>query len=468
VAGAASEPGVAPLQGAPQQAVEGVFEVHDELEAVPGLAKVRERIGATAVEYLESLEHDYVRDPELAWELLNAYVRLGRSRAGVGSSIGETRSGLQLAAKTLELGSVVESGEPGVERLDRLFVAYEGLASIFFETQRAKEHLETVERMARLAPRLSLLRQAQAYAELGTYHHHYSSGERALPDFARALKILRPLSLDPSAQPAAGLALVSTLAGFGRAHTRIGNFKEAIAALDEVVQLSERNLAAHPQNARSSRHLYWGHVLLGDVWGGPNRFNLGRIPEAVHHYQAARRIAEGFVAADPNNDMAKLDLARACDREGAAIGDVRPAEALELLEHARTLGLQTSIRNYSGLGVRFSYFTRSVAPLLLLERSDQARVNIAEARKLFEKMKKDGVYGDETELLKAEAMGFYKSGQPREALLAAKRHLALLKEDCDLPGKFEMVDLLERIRMYAAGIDPEAGVMASSERAVTP
>jgi serine/threonine protein kinase len=75
-----------------------LFEVHDEIGGLVGGTRARERLGSIAVQYLESLQRDYSRDPELAWELLNAYSRLGQSRGGGASSIGDTKSALYLAS----------------------------------------------------------------------------------------------------------------------------------------------------------------------------------------------------------------------------------------------------------------------------------------------------------------------------------------------------------------------------------
>ena len=64
-----------------------LFDVHDEIGGMVGGAKAREKLGAIAVQYLEGLERDYASDPELAWELLNAYARLAQSRGGAASSL---------------------------------------------------------------------------------------------------------------------------------------------------------------------------------------------------------------------------------------------------------------------------------------------------------------------------------------------------------------------------------------------
>jgi len=452
-----------------------LFEVHDEIEGVPGATRAREKLGATAVEYLERLERDFGRDPELKWELLNAYARLAQSRAGAAFSIGDTKSGLHFAMRALELGAAVESGSPAPDRLDKLFAVYDSLVPVFQQASRPKEQLETIERLLRLAPRLAPIRQAQAYKESGRYHEIpppgqsvyprlvHESAMRAAKDFERAVAILRNISREPSAPAGTSAELASTLVSLGRVQSLTGDFSGSIASLREAIRLAETNIAAQPHNARFARHAYWSHLSLADLCGSSSRFNLGRLPEAEEHYEEASKIAERLMAADPNNEMAKLDLARVYGKHGSAIESFRPAQGLELIERALALIRQTSPGNHTGLDLRLVYLTESARPLLRLGRTEQARQQIVEARRLLEEMKERGIRASENGILKAEAIRLHAGGQPREALGVAQKQLALLPQNTDplMSENFELVDLLERMRSYAAGIDAAACASAT-------
>jgi tetratricopeptide (TPR) repeat protein len=217
--------------------------------------------------------------------------------------------------------------------------------------------------------------------------------------------------------------------------------------------------------ARSARQLYWSHITLGDVFGSPARFSLGRTSEAVEHYRKASLIAEKLLKADPGNDVAKLDLARALSREGVALATSRPSLSLELLQRSHSLAKETSPQNHSGLISRFDYLTSSVEPLVQLGELLKAREHSAEAKAALKQIQEVGMEANERSLLRAEAIQLYASGQAREALAEAERHLALLpsKTSPVLSENFEMVQLLERIRTYAAGLD-ETSCASATDR----
>lgn len=440
-----------------------LFEVHDEIRGVLGGTRAREKLGDIAVQYLEGLEKDYGLDPQLAWELLNAYARLGQSRGGAASSVGDITSGSHFAAKTLALGALVEIAAPSKDRLDALFGIYEGLVPIFLEARRTVEPREAIDRMLRLAPQLHPIREAQALKQQARYTEKNGSTEEASNAWARSLAILRTASRAADKPVETDAQLVSTLVGFGRAQALSGDFSGAVASLQEAIQMSGSRTESEPQMARSARQLYWSHIALGDVFGAPVRFSLGRPSEAAAHYQMAQRIAQRLVNADPANEMARLDLSRPFSREGMALAASQPARALTLLERAHRLAIETSSRNHSGLDLRFAYLTSSVYPLVRLGRLEQAREHLSEARLRTREMRRQGVPVDEKSLLKAEAIYLYASGHAREALAAAQKHIGMLPKETRaiLSENHAAVELLERIRVYAAGVDPSACVSAS-------
>lgn len=441
-----------------------LFEVHDEIAGVVGGTRAREKLGAIAVEYLETLERDYGRDPELAWELVRAYARLGQSRGGAASSIGDTRSGADLAAKALRLGATLETASMPTKQLDELFAVYSSLAPVFQEAGRPAQQRETVDRLLRIAPRLEPLRVAQAYRELARYHEANAAIRESAEAHAKALPILRMLSQSAAKPAGTDALLTSSLVSLGRSQALAGDYTAAVASLQEAVARSEAQIAAEPRNARSARQLYWSSINLGDVFGSPARFSLERPNDAVAHYERARRIAETLLQADPGNDVAKLDLARTYSRHAAAVAATQPAAALALLERAHAVLLTASQQNLSALEERFSYLTSSVPPLVKLGQLERARFHIVEARRLSEEMKAKGARPPEAAILIAEALRLHANGQQREALAEARKHLALLPEKTNpvLSENFEAVALLERMRVYAAGLDPAVCATATA------
>ena len=395
-----------------------LVEVHDEIDGLVGGTKAREKLGAIAAQYLEGLERSSTRDPELAWELLNAYSRLGQSRGGAASSVGDTKSGTQLALKTLELGAVVEAASPDRQRLDRLFGLYEKLIPIFVEARLPKLQRETIDRLLRIAPRLQLLRQAQAWKELGRYFDTNDAPQESAEAFERALAIVRPLASEASNQPGASGQLVSTLVGLGRAKAQVGEFAAAVETLRQAIGLAESGAAADPHNANSARQLFWARIVLGDALASPLAESLGRTTEGVEEYNRARRIAEELVRGDAANEAAKLDLARALTREGLALAAIEPARAVDLLERAHSLNLKTDSECYPGLDCRVAYLAGSIAPLVRLGDIEMAKSRVAEARRLAQELGPGRGGANQKSLAAAEAI-LLTARQPGPVISAA-------------------------------------------------
>lgn len=442
-----------------------LFDVHDEISTLLGGTKARKKLGEIAVQYLEQVAQDYPHNPELAWELVNAYARLGQSLGGAAASFGETGSGLHFARKTLEFGATVESAEPDARRLDKLFGIYASLVPIFQEARLPDEQRQVIDRLLRLAQRLEPLRQAQAFKELARYNETRNEMGKAGEAFGRALRILRTLSQSPDKPAGTEENLTSTLVGLGRSQSLSGDFPGAVKSLEEAIHRAAASTGADPSSGKIARQLYWGYLSLGDVYAGPMRFNIGRPVEAAKQYGNARAVAERLVIADPANDVVKLDLARAFSRESSALAALHPAQALVLLERSYSLLLQTSLHNHSGLRSRLDYLTDSVIPLVHMGDLETARVHVSQARQLLREMKQAGVKANETGIMRAEAIRLYAIGNRGAALAEAHRQLALMPANTRpfLGENFESVELLERIRTYAAGTD-EGACAAATDR----
>jgi serine/threonine protein kinase/tetratricopeptide (TPR) repeat protein len=440
-----------------------LFEVHDQIRELVGATKARETLGVIAVQYLETLERDQGLDPELAWELLNAYGRLGQSRGGSGSSVGDTNSALQLAEKTMELGAVVEAATEDTDRLDQLFNSYASLVGIFEEAERTAERREVVERMLRLSSKLSELRRAQALKEHARWLAEQGSSLEAASTFAETAGLLRQQPTDSAVES----ELITTLVGLGRSQAASGNFIDALNSLQEAERRATNRTVFDPHLVRTARQLYWTHVSLGDILGLPLRFNLGRTDQAAVHYEKARDIAENLVSADPANEVARIDLARALGRQGATLAVAQPQRALNLIERSESVLLRASSRNHTTLDTRLALLTSSIVPLVRLRQFDRARHNVQEARRLLARMQQAGIRADEKSILKAESIRLHAEGQHREALEQARRHLALLPEKVStvLSENYETVEVLERIQSYAAGVESGACAAAGNRLA---
>src|SRR5262249_32622196 len=132
-----------------------IFDLHDEIRNVPGATGARDRLASTAVTYLDSLAQEAGSDPELAWELLNAYDRLSQTRGGLGGNLGRTEEAVKLSQKVVQLAEALEGRGPvAPDRLEKLFVVYEGLSRMYVDMRRKTEAENMIGKLLRLGERL--------------------------------------------------------------------------------------------------------------------------------------------------------------------------------------------------------------------------------------------------------------------------------------------------------------------------
>ncbi|HYO82238.1 MAG TPA: serine/threonine-protein kinase [Bryobacteraceae bacterium] len=443
-----------------------LFEVHDEISGLGG-TKARERLGSMAVQYLEELQRDHGRDPELVWELINAYSRLAQSRGGGESSVGDVQSASALASKVLELGAGIDTATADSHRLDTLFTIYAGLANIYQEAKRPDQQREAIDAMLKLSSRLHPVRQAEGLTVLGRYLRDVGSEKESADAFGRALEVLRPLSSDPSRPAETDGTLVSVLVGHGRAQAVRGDFAGAVLSFQEAIRRSAHSDRSGRHTISNARQTYWCHISLGDVFGNPHRFSLMRPAEAVAEYRKARSIAEMLVKADPGNQMAKLDVARTFSREAAAIASTQPEQALVVFEKFRAAILETASRGPSVQEGHLIYLTSSVPALLQTGDYDEADARLTQARQIIAEMRKGGASVSEAPLLNAHALLLSARGRNREALHVLQQHLALLPQTTNpmLSANFETIELLERARAWSAASDPALNSAATARLA---
>jgi tetratricopeptide (TPR) repeat protein len=255
--------------------------------------------------------------------------------------------------------------------------------------------------------------------------------------------------------------------GFGRTQALAGDFSGATASLQEAIARAERNALARPGMASSARQLYWSRIALGDVFGNTGRLSLERPADAAAEYRKARVIAEGLVKADPQNEIAKLDLARTFSREAFAVAEAEPARALELLDRFDSIVTQSKSNGPSKSEARLTYLTHAIVPLVRTGDLERARANLAQARTLAAEMEKAGLKPHPTVVIRVEAILLYALGQKTEALMRAQEHLAMLPRNTNpvLSANYEKIKLLERMRTWAAGSDPEVCASAGEQLA---
>jgi non-specific serine/threonine protein kinase/serine/threonine-protein kinase len=296
------------------QAVLG--ELNDAVEKLPGSTAASEILLRRATEYLNALYGHAANDVALRREVAAGYVRLAaiQGRAGVPNlgDVASTRTNLNKAIAMLEPIVADNRGDVG----DRLALANALLRLANTETDtaqsdpmlaRVRQMVEALTPAERALPRARFLRQA-LYTELGTT-------QRTAGHFAQAYEIFK-LASDAAEEEFAALPdNLNASRNLSLAYKRNGavledlhRSAEAIPLYEKALDLDRRRVAAEP-----SRPLW--RLDLSFSYGALAAVVMKEDPATgLVRYEQAVKLREQVVRDDPDEDFAKISLARGYER----------------------------------------------------------------------------------------------------------------------------------------------------------
>jgi serine/threonine protein kinase len=296
-----------------------LFEIHDEIETLPGSTRARELMVKTVLRYLNNLARESSSDPSLQWELAMAYQRIGDVQGyGFRPNLGQRSASLDSHSKAMAIAQQLAARgyDPKVQRL--LAVAHDRIGFLLSGDQARAgagiEHyqraLELLERLNRDSPgnpedsRLLIM----VYGHQGRAEMLRGRTADAAVNWRRTLEVAREWSSrNPS--DAARLALgtahrnVSTAAQFN------GDLRAAFEHARGAIAIHEPLAASQPSSTARQRELLNSYERLSFVAGNPDFLNLGDLATAREYNRKVVAIAAALQEADPNNEMAASDLA---------------------------------------------------------------------------------------------------------------------------------------------------------------
>jgi tetratricopeptide (TPR) repeat protein len=371
-----------------------VFDVHDEIEQLPGATAARKSIVQTALVYLESLRQDVAGDPALARELAAAYEKVGTAQ-GVPTfaNLGDSAGALVSLTRAEELLAPVAAR--GDRQGRRQLVSVHVKQGLVHEAQGKTPAAEEDYAHARaLGERLLteipddhdlLAVMTDVYAATSrvvSTRGDWAGSERAarraleLSEHMRRIAPDRPAHLDfiAGAYSLLGIALQNT----GRLDEAMESYRASIRAREELV-------AKVPDNAGYRRTLLISYGHLGDGLAALKGANLGDIAGGVSAFEKAAALADWARQKDPADRRAQFDFAAATQRLGSveAMEPPRRASALRHLEEAdrvtrRLVAEDPQSNRYLGLAVLLDF---GIGDLLdTTGRSDEAARRVTTAR----------------------------------------------------------------------------------------
>ncbi|QOY87010.1 serine/threonine-protein kinase [Paludibaculum fermentans] len=312
-----------------------LFEFHDAIQNLPGSTQARALVVQRALEYLDSLVKESGGDVGLKRELAQSYLKIGDVQ------------GLYFEAN---LGQQRESE-----------ASYQKALDLFQEIARQRPlmpsaQLDLADAHIRVATSLSAAqRHAEALRHLDQAIATASSVRFKIPPVRIALA-------------KASFGRAENLEGLGRIDEALNERRKTLAILEELRQSS-------PKNAAARRWLALGHKRYGATL--LNR--AGAVEQALAEMRTAEKLDGETFRADPNNAVAKGDVALDAQYLAAALtrkGDVEAARA----EWGRAIQMQGELVQADGRNVRARFFLiRGLQELGALDRQRRAWVQSKES-----------------------------------------------------------------------------------------
>ncbi|MCC6365566.1 MAG: protein kinase [Bryobacterales bacterium] len=442
-----------------------IFDIYRDVVNLPGASTARQKIAATASEYLNTLAPGAKGDPDLAAELIEAYTQLGQTQG----LTGDTRQ----AMETLEKGLVLADGlrERGLvtgNRIGPVVAAYTLIAMDYRFLQQGDKARAVVARVLPLADRLPARYAARIHTEAGRSEGLFGSQDSAIMHFERGEHLYTEAILEDPAW-ALKFDLAKLLGEKGQIETDLRRFGKAGKAYRRAIALLEERARQDPHDMQNLRILELTSLWMARMLYSPDHLHAGRYEEAEPYYRGALALSEQIVKSDPAGHTYVLDQARAAISLSGFLTARRPAEAFEVAERVRPALESTPARLFDRSRFQFALWLREAAALRTMGRSGAARAAVERAGHILDDMRRKitpaEYMTDFRQWKAAEAATEEAAGLCPAALLAASEVLPRSPEEENRTYESNLVAALEVAVRCSRKADPAAALAAQRQLA---
>jgi serine/threonine protein kinase/tetratricopeptide (TPR) repeat protein len=323
-----------------QLANKSLFDIHGAIATLPGATEARRQLVTTTLEYLDSLSKDDSLDFDLAHATADGYLFLAQIQGlPYRPNLGQPKEALVNLAKAEAILQRLKQQQPNNFALWMMSVGlYQTAGSIQEYTG------GTGAALAQYTKALAAARKTEALApgnpdaltQEAIMNHEFArvwsdtDPARAAPYARRETELYTRLVGAHVNEVELTNALGSSYLMLGRIAANQGRLDEALRNLRKAVEIREELQKKQPDNAILMRNLLVTYSRLADTLGAPFQDNnLGDTRQALEYYRKSLALSEKLTGHDPNDRLARTDLAMTLTRVGAALD--RPAERAESL-----------------------------------------------------------------------------------------------------------------------------------------
>ncbi len=325
-----------------------LYDLHDQVERLPGSMPVRVSIVQTVAQYLDRLAQDS-GDARLDLEIARAYFRVAAIEGHpFHANLGRTTVAREHTRKALAIFEQLTNREETRAEAFQALVISHVEAAIVEETlgnraageahlRRARE--AATQASAQYGLQLSPDSLSSLHLRLADADQHRGDLPAELANVSKAVEITSQwAAADPTQTPLNALRDASSQLANAYAHA--GQLEQARRAFQEALAVSERLLRVPGTGDKQRYGLIGVHRLFGDLLGAPDAPNLGRTAEAMAQYRAAASLGERLTERESRDLSARRNLADSYCRLGLLLTETQPAEALAYYAKANELAME--------------------------------------------------------------------------------------------------------------------------------
>jgi non-specific serine/threonine protein kinase/serine/threonine-protein kinase len=367
-----------------------IFEIDKAIGDLPGATAARKLLVNRALEYLDGLSKDVKGDASLERELATAYDRVGDVLGyPYAANLGDSPGALESYRKALKIRERLSAGPRADWKLQNELVgSYFRIANVLENTTDLKGALDAWEKALPIAERIAS-GSPSAFASDQLAGVYYFKGallarmgdrDRALASYEQG-KSIRTAALETYGQ---NITLRNHLAadymGIASLIAQQGRLDEAINIETKAAQTIQQISRDHPESAAFKEYLGEAYSQLAGL-----EYTKVDYQSAFASSRQAHQIFTELFAADPNNHLAKANLAFSDSNMAKALLSMgKPKEAMPLLREAvvtfEDMSPEKSSDRMVRSGVAFVYFQMGNAIMAQAQAGNPEHWNLAEVR----------------------------------------------------------------------------------------
>jgi len=460
-----------------------LFDLHDEMEKLPGSTALQALTIRTVVKYLDTLARDGSPDPDLDLEIALAYERAGGLEGHTyRANVGRGEEGLSHYRKALRIYERLVDDPKHASRATRGMIETHlnvgQMEAVLGNSKAAATHLQQASEIAGKAFALGSSdippsTQVNLYFRLGDAEYQQGNADGELAYYRKALEVSEKwASVDTGSEALKNLR--DCYHEVGAAQARTGDLHSARdsyqKAEEAAIKLSNKADAALGQRYDTISL----HNAFGDILAAPDDPNFGDRAGALRRYQAALELAQASAAADPKNLNARRTLAICYRRIGMLLAHGKPAESVGYYEKA--LPIAEDLYGSDPTNVEYRYaLSRSYMglgeALYALRKNDDAiqyLIRAVDLQKSIEATSPERIWNLRVFSRTCGILGsaLLERGDPVRALEALREGLAvadrmLQHAPSSLYHQLDRADAMEALGAYYRTLSTRSGLSAA-------